>query len=283
MNNHFSHNKKRNVGITYELLLRSISASLVEGNKDRAQKALEILESHFKKDSEIYKEFRVFKAISQSTLRDSSHASSILSESRSSIRRIDHKKSEREKSLLIRDINHNLNDSDFYLRRVPNYRALALVQTVINEWKLSDTADLSKLISLESQVIDFLTESKQPEPKVQAAVGDNVDSLVIKIMNEKFNSRWGNKLTSAQREILNEYITITDETRQQFVNKARSIKEAAVKSVSLACDKTQNSILKENSSRVRDHIDSIDVENVNDELAMKLLTLTSLIQEVSTI
>jgi hypothetical protein len=139
------------------------------------------------------------------------------------------------------------------------------------------------MISLESQVIDYLAEgAKHPQP-VEVKVGDNVDTLVVKIMNEKFNSRWGNRLTPAQREILNEYITITDETSQQFVEKARSIKEAALKSVTLACDKTKNGILSEGSSRVRGQIENLNVEEVNDDLAMRLLTLTSLIQEVSSI
>lgn len=281
--NHFTHNKKRNVGITYELLLRAVSAALVEGDKDRAQRALAILETHFKKDSEIFKEFRVFKAISGSSVSNPSHASAVLSESRSSIRRIDQRKAEREKSMLIRDINHNLSDKDFYSRRIPNYRSLALVQTVINEWKQIDSADLSRMISLESQVIDHLTNSIDNKPAVEVKVGDNVDSLVVKIMNEKFNNRWGNKLSAAQREILNEYITITDETTPRFLEKAQSIKEAAIKSIDLACDKTKNGILKEGSSKVRSQIENLNVEEVNDDLAMKLLTLTSLIQEVSSI
>jgi hypothetical protein len=281
--NSFAHNKKRNIGIVYELLLRAVSAALVEGDKKRAEKALSILETHFKRDSEIFKEFRVFKAVTQSSLKDVSHASSIISESRAAIRRIDHKKSEREKSLLIRDINHNLSDPDFYNRRIPNYRALALVQTVMAEWKQVDGSDLSRMISLESQVIDYLTESKSQIKDVEVKAGDNVDSLVVKIMNEKFNRRWGDRLSPAQRELLNSYITMTDGSRESFVRNARAIKEAAIKSIDLACQKTDNVILKEGSSRVRNQSESLNVEEVNDDLAMRLLTLTSLVQEVSSI
>jgi hypothetical protein len=279
----FTHNKKRNVGIVYELLLRAVSSALVEGDKKRAERALNILETHFKKDSEIFKEFRVYKALSQAQTADVTHAASIVSESRSAIRRIDHRKSEREKSLLIRDINHNLSDSNFYNRRIPNYRDLALVHTVIAEWSQADHSDLSRMIALESQVISCLSEKKDTQQPVSVSAGDNVDSLVVKIMNEKFNNRWGNKLSPAQRDILNSYITITDETRSSFVETAKSIKESAIKAVSLACDKTKNEILKEGSSRVKTQIESLNVEEVNDDLAMRLLTLVSLVQEVSSI
>ena len=88
-----SHNKKRNAGIIYELLVRAVSAYLVENDKAKAQVALNILSTHFNKKSELYKEFRVFHALTKSTVQDSSIAAAILSESKQSSRRIDsHKK-----------------------------------------------------------------------------------------------------------------------------------------------------------------------------------------------
>ena len=42
------HNKKRNVGIIYELLLKHISTKLLEGNKKDAKIATRLIEKHFK-------------------------------------------------------------------------------------------------------------------------------------------------------------------------------------------------------------------------------------------
>ena len=47
------HNKKRNVGIIYELLLKYISKNILEGNKVEAKKATRIVESRFKKGTEL--------------------------------------------------------------------------------------------------------------------------------------------------------------------------------------------------------------------------------------
>ena len=83
--------KKRNVGIIYELLLRSISASLVEGKSDEAQKALNILNRRFSKDTELYSEFRLFKALCEAQVSDTVIAASILTEAKTGARNLNNK------------------------------------------------------------------------------------------------------------------------------------------------------------------------------------------------
>ena len=50
-----THNKKRNVGIIYEQLVRKVSESLVEGDMDRANLVLDILKKNFRKGTELNK------------------------------------------------------------------------------------------------------------------------------------------------------------------------------------------------------------------------------------
>ena len=62
------HNKKRNVGIIYELFSRYISELVLEGDKKRIKSATKILEKRFKKGTELYKEFRLFNALVNSEI-----------------------------------------------------------------------------------------------------------------------------------------------------------------------------------------------------------------------
>ena len=126
------HNKKRNVGIIYELMLRHISEKLIEGKEDEAQYALDVIGKSFNTDTEIYKEFRLFNALANSTVSSSSVAATILSEARSACRRIDRLRLDREKSCLIKEINYNLSDKNFYNRQIPNYREYASIQNLLN-------------------------------------------------------------------------------------------------------------------------------------------------------
>ena len=76
------HNKKRNVGIIYELLLQHISTKLLEGNKKDAKVATKIIEKHFNKNTELYKEFRLFNALAKSTITNTHVLASILNEAK---------------------------------------------------------------------------------------------------------------------------------------------------------------------------------------------------------
>ena len=49
------HNKKRNVGLMYEFLLRHISSCLIEGKSNEAKKVTKILERRFNKNTELWK------------------------------------------------------------------------------------------------------------------------------------------------------------------------------------------------------------------------------------
>ena len=61
------HNKKRNVGLVYEMLLRFITESIISNNEILAKKAIKIIERRFDKNTELYKEFRLFNALAKST------------------------------------------------------------------------------------------------------------------------------------------------------------------------------------------------------------------------
>jgi len=58
-----SHNKKRNSILLYEFLVSSISKSLVEDDKRKSSAALKILKRHFKKGTNLYKEFRLLNSL----------------------------------------------------------------------------------------------------------------------------------------------------------------------------------------------------------------------------
>ena len=54
------HNKKRNVGLLHEQLVRHASEMTVEGNQEKTAEAVDILMKHYSKNSELLKEFRLF-------------------------------------------------------------------------------------------------------------------------------------------------------------------------------------------------------------------------------
>ena len=276
-----NHNKKRNVGIVYELLLRSVSSYLVEGKKEKAQLALDIISTRFSKDTELFKEFRLFNALAKTKVSDSAVSAVILTETKAAARRIDYSKLDKEKSLLIRDINHKLSDEMFFHRRISNYRDLATIQVALNEWSQGDRSDLSKTLMIETKLVEMLRDDKKEIAEEKLEKEPQVDSLVVKILNEKFNKKYAGALTSDQQDLIKDYVLMSNSSgpSKQMLARAQKIKTDALNSLA-DIEKTEtNKIIQENLRDIKVRVTSLDVSSLDDEKMSRLMTLSQLISE----
>lgn len=272
------HNKKRNVGIVYELLLNYISNNLIEGKKNNAKKATKIIERHFRKNSELYKEFRLFNAIAQTTASDTHIVASILGEAKNAVRNnIDHNKLEIEKSKLIKEINYALG-KDFYYNNIENYRDLGVIQMAINEWK-NKNPDIKKLIDFESKIGEMMLNKSVKEPIKENLDASHSDKLVLKIMTEKFNQRYGEDLTKDQKTIIENYVFYSDKNSKYLTTFFENKKNQALKNLEEFEDKSNNKYLLRKLDEVKEKIKQLTTE-ISDENVMKYLSVTKLIEEI---
>jgi hypothetical protein len=276
-----NHNKKRNIGIIYEMIMRSIASSLISGDKERAQTALNIIENRFNKSSEIYKEFRLFNALAKSQVSETSVAAGILSEARSAARRCDPKALDREKSSLISDINKRLNDKNFYYRRIPEYKVYATIQTLLNGWRQNDSADLSRVVMYESRVIDWLLKEKEEISDLENHVNEDVDTLVVNIMKEKLNERYSGSLNLEQKDILRTYVfSIHEGDHSALIEKLKKIKNDTSKEMLSLSEQTENETLLEKIERVKFAIERLEPDQVTDLSVSRFLTVSQLKSEI---
>lgn len=276
-----NHNKKRNVGIIYELLVRAVSAYLIEDKKNKAQQALDILSKHYNQNTELYKEFRLFNALAKSTVKDSAVAAAIINESKSAVKRFNHDKLIKEKSSLIRDINHQLVDVDFYYRKVPDYRIFASIQSTINEWSQGDRSNLTETVILESRLIEWLTSDKKDDDMIEEGNKQDVDTLVVKIMNEKFNEKYNDKLTLEQKTLIRDYVfSMQNDDGIMIREKARKIVKESLTSLEALRKSEKDKFVLEKAAIVESKIKSLDFESVDDDKISKLMTLTQMINEI---
>ncbi len=200
-----NHQKKRNCALLHEFLVMVISRSLVEGNKKASSQALRILRRHFRPGTELYKEFRLVNALRKTTVSSEAIAAGILQEAKIAARSHDVKELDRQKSLLIRDINHLLNDDDFYDQQVNEYRFLATVQTLLNDWRSRD-ADLQRIAQYEDQLVKRLTEKKDPAADVPLAEETpGTSRLLMKVMMKKLNEKYSALLNDEQKSLIRAY------------------------------------------------------------------------------
>ncbi len=277
------HNKKRNVGIIYELLLHHITTSIIEGNVSSAKKATNIIEKRFAKGTELYKEFRLFNALASSTVSDTHIVASILSEAKRAARNIDGKKLNKEKSLLLKEINYSINKKDFFYQNISNYRQLGSIQIALNEWR-KDSPDLKKLIEFEKKIGEHLLSEKS-EGSVSKMNEDikasDSDRLVFKLMTEKINKKYS-KLSPDEREIISNYVFYSSQDPKYLKTFLAEKKKEVSSLLEDFEDNETNDILIEKVDRVRASIDHLDIDNISDTSIVKFLTVTKLINELIT-
>jgi len=278
-----AHNKKRNIGLLYEFLIRTISQALVDDDKKRSAKALKIVKTHFKPGTELYKEFRLINSIMKTTVSSESVASSILGEAKSAARTHDVNALDREKSLLIRSINHQLNDENFYDQHISEYRTFATIQNLLNDWR-SSSSDLSKMAGYEDQVVQWLTTPKHESNEqvvAEGSIGSN--RLLMKIMMKKLGEKYDNALTTEQKSLIKAYAfsTANDDTKT-IILKLQEIREKLLNSIEkyVSNNSNQEKYLSNKLNEVKSQIIH-EISEVNDAVVAEYMLYVKLIDELS--
>ncbi len=278
-----SHNKKRNTGLLYEFLVRTISRALVEGDKRRSAQGLRIIKRHFKPGTLLHKEYRLINSLVKTTVSSEAVAASIMQEAKAAARSYDLKQLDREKSLLISAINKQVGDEDFYDQPVNEYRTYATVQTLLNDWRSPDR-DLGRLAQYEDQLVRHLVAVRS-EDADQALPDDSPGEgrLLMKVMMRKLNEKYAGAMSGEQRQLLRAYAFSTANDDPQSI----SLKLAEVKQRLLAeidafeAQQTVSEHLGSKLSETRKLLDSELLESVDDDTVTRFMLYTKLSGELT--
>jgi len=269
------HNKKRNSGLLYELLIRKISRSLVEGDSSAASISKTIVKKYFSVGSELHKEYRLINALVNASVGSEIVAAEVLNEARKASRKFNSKTLKIEKSNLIKEINHEFGKTDFYTESVPDYKMYATASTVISYWRDEKHLDINTVIDYERKLLEALS---LPRAEISVEEPDpNIDNLVVKVASDKLQKKYQTKLNESQSEIISLYAVEADivKTRQ----KIQMIKESALEDVrNYTNEKSGN--LSEKLSLVSEKINNLETDVVDDDLISRTLEIIELSEEL---
>lgn len=278
------HNKKRNTALLYEFLIKTISRALIENDKKKSSVALKILRRHFKPGTQLYKEFRLFNALIKTTVSTNSVATSILSEARLASTSIDLFALDREKSLLIRSINHLIHDENFYDQPIVEYKLYATIQTLLNEWrKPVGTADIASLAIYEDQLRKWLLSEKKKEEHTMIDETPGTTRLLMKVMMKKLNEKYSNSLNNDHREIIKAYAFSTaNEDQTTIKKKLEEIRNNLVDVIDVYTEqKKENEFVSNKLKNAKAQILSESLDVIDDSIVSKFMLYSSLRQELT--
>jgi len=274
------HNKRRNSLLIYEFLVRTISKSLIDDDKKKSASALKILKKHFKQGTELYKEFRLMNALAKTTVSSEHIAASILREARVAVDSFDNQKLDREKSILIRNINHILNDDNFYDQHVNEYRTFATIQTLLNEWK-SSNKDLQRVALFEDSVMKHLvTEKSQPADSTITDDTSGTARLLMKVMTKKLNEKYNGILNEQQKSLIKAYAYSTASEDQTSIRMKLQETKSDLVGLIDGYETEANEYLKNKLQETKGTLLGENLELVDDETVTRFMLYSKLRDEL---
>ncbi|MEO5367382.1 MAG: hypothetical protein H7831_13745 [Magnetococcus sp. WYHC-3] len=190
------HNKKRNSIFLYEVLVRELTKTIVEGNEVKKNKIISIIKSSFRRGTLIYEEWRAYKAL-LGVKTNKQLAEKLVAEVSKDYDHIDKTALFDEQSKLIKKINSNF-PSSIYSNFVPNYRSMATVYQIFNGGR---SLPVMKRIMLEEQLVNEMSEI---DP-VNTVEFQQTSKLAFKTFMDRFNITYSTLLRE-QRELLQKYV-----------------------------------------------------------------------------
>ena len=272
------HSKFKNTGMLFELLTRQITSDIISSNESVA---IQILKKHFGKNTELIKEYTLYKTLCDEKLKSDSKANMLIGAVISARRELNKSKLNEEKYELIKTIKHNFDTDLFFQTKVQNYKLLASIYKIFEYKDLDNPIELTKS---KITIIENITEKSNTnlinetinisnEPK-------EIRLLSQKLMVEKFNKKY-NDFSESQKVLLREYIgnvSNTNNLKSLIQTEAVNIKNIFTKNIYKVTDKS----LKIKLNEMVNLLDSYkQIKNVEENHISALLRYYSLIDDLS--
>ena len=235
------HSKYKNTGILFELLVRQITADTLKGGNSPA---IDILKEYFINTS-LGKEYKLYESVLKSKVLNEGRANMVIDTILETSTRFNRTSLKKQKYNLINEIKKHYNIESFFGSKIPNYKELASLYTLIESSNSKNIKSPNQILENKITLLEHLTKkeielsSKQTILNEFSEYDKDVRTLTYKILLEKFNSKY-DILTDDQKQVLKEYINSVDSTpnlRNFYNNKIKTLKSLLVKESKTIKDK----------------------------------------------
>ncbi len=207
------HNKIRNTGILFELLVRKITSDALENRSNDT--AVKLMKEYFNSKTELGKELILYRSFFNAQQLSETKAFELLNVLISQRKKLNEVALNTQKYKLIREIKNNYDLKEFLNARIPSYKVYASVYKVfdgaVNE--IQDFNEIQGMVEAKFTIVEHLSgKIVNKEIKRETALFETVKNqeedlrlLTYKILMEKFNQKYVD-LSDKQKNLLREYI-----------------------------------------------------------------------------
>ena len=236
----FRHNKKRNSGLVYEFLVRRMASTMVDRDPEGYLKAVGIVQKYYSANQPLAQEKEIFDVISSNRGLSESAARRVLEQLQNHSKGLDSKRIEIKKSNLIKDLNYTFGQDFFSVHRVPEYRLLASIQMLVDQYHRSGTnlTEGVDKIQLEESLVKFMMAPAHVKNPI--AGGQKVDGLVASLAMKKFEERYSGALCESQKKTIRRFMNYSmtgnkEQFSREMEEERSSLLKKMTESRNLAC------------------------------------------------
>ena len=222
------HSKYKNAGILFELLVRQVTADILNGQED--SKANAILRDYFSESTELGRENRLYRIIMEDKTKDQTSADRLLEQIIRTRNKLDERALNLQKYNLIKEIRENYPLDDFLKGSISNYKLLASIYKVFEESVNSVDCDPREIFKARTCIVESIAAAKTPTRlvsedekkdlvKVYQQQNEDVRLLAYKLLVDSFNEKYKG-LDDKQKVLIREYINNISNTNslRQYIN-----------------------------------------------------------------
>ena len=214
------HNKIKNTAILYELLSRQITVDVLNDTKNSP--AVKIFKEFFNKNTEMGKEYELYRILSEKKYSKESHAVKLIEAVVTNRQRLSNRRLNNEKYNLIKTIKENYNVKDFFNTRLPNFKVFASIYKVFG---ISENPNPIETTDSTITLIEHITSIQSNEVKKSEILETYTEEdkdlrlLAYELLVDKFNKKY-KSLNENQIDLLKQYINNLSNTNSlnEFVN-----------------------------------------------------------------
>ena len=240
------HNKIKNTGILFELLVRRVATDVLDGKSDSF--AVRLMREHFHPKSELGKELQLYRLFFNAPTLSESKAFNMLDLIVQRRKSLNERLVATQKFNLIKAIKANCDLKEFMNGRVPSYKVYASIYKLFEASE--EIMEVQDIVKSRFLVVEHLKGEIKEEQiiKENAYVStlreqdEEIRMLSYKLLLEKFNDKYNN-FTTKQKTLLREYInkgTDVEPLKKYIGVEAQSL----VKSINKLAKKVKNEVTR---------------------------------------
>lgn len=283
------HSKFKNTGILFELLVRQVTADILNGTDE--PRANKILQKFFKESTELGKELKLYQLLINEKAKDSVGADRIVEAILSARKRLSDKRLNEQKYNLIKEVKNNYPIEDFLRGKISNYKLLASAYKLFESCS-NDTVDVADVISsrnliMESLLGNTLTHSSADEKdrllEYYKRQEKDLRILSYKMLVDRFNEKYACVLNEEQKILLREYINNVSNTNslKKYINQQIPLVQAELTQLAAPI---KDKVVKIKISETVRQLDKLKKGSVvKDSQVTALLQSYELIKELKTL